>query len=64
MLTHYDKMKSIFEKIENGPAKLLCADIISVLAMCSENNSDCINYRLKGAHDPIGDWGHEYVRLV
>jgi 26S proteasome regulatory subunit N1 len=30
--------------------------------MCSENKSDCIDFRLKGMHEPIGDWGHEYVR--
>ncbi|ETN78502.1 Proteasome/cyclosome repeat protein [Necator americanus] len=40
----------------------LCADVISVLAMCSDEKSDCINFRMKGMHEPIGDWGHEYVR--
>lgn len=30
--------------------------------MCSDEPQDCINYRLKGMHEPIGDWGHEYVR--
>ncbi|VDM78866.1 unnamed protein product, partial [Strongylus vulgaris] len=40
----------------------LCADIISVLAMCSDEKSDCINFRMKGMLEPIGDWGHEYVR--
>lgn len=40
----------------------LCADIISVLAMTSDDRNDCINYRMMGKHEPIGDWGHEYVR--
>ncbi|KAE9414791.1 hypothetical protein Angca_006864, partial [Angiostrongylus cantonensis] len=40
----------------------LCADIISVLAMCSDERNDCINFRMMGMHEPIGDWGHEYVR--
>ncbi|KAI6233006.1 26S proteasome non-ATPase regulatory subunit 2 [Aphelenchoides fujianensis] len=62
MLPHYGKMKQVFEKMGEIPAKRLCADIISVLAMCSDNKSDCINFRLKGMHEPIGDWGHEYVR--
>lgn len=30
--------------------------------MCSDDKSSCINYRLKGLQEPIGDWGHEYVR--
>ncbi|KAI6202974.1 26S proteasome non-ATPase regulatory subunit 2 [Aphelenchoides besseyi] len=62
MLPHYTQMKQVFEKMGDTPAKRLCADIISVLAMCSDNKSDCINFRLKGMHEPIGDWGHEYVR--
>lgn len=40
----------------------LCADIISVLAMTSGERNDCINYRMQGMHEPIGEWGHEYVR--
>lgn len=45
--------------------KKLCADIISVLAMCSDDSSeqqDCVNYRLMGSGEDIGQWGHEYVR--
>ncbi|KAK5965801.1 26S proteasome non-ATPase regulatory subunit 2 [Trichostrongylus colubriformis] len=62
MRPHYAKMKEVFEKMQPGPTKNLCADIISVLAMCSDEKSDCINFRMKGMHEPIGDWGHEYVR--
>lgn len=30
--------------------------------MCSDEKTDCINYRLLGKREPIGEWGHEYVR--
>uniref|UniRef100_A0A915D0K5 26S proteasome non-ATPase regulatory subunit 2 n=1 Tax=Ditylenchus dipsaci TaxID=166011 RepID=A0A915D0K5_9BILA len=62
MRPHYAKMKEIFETMAEDNTKKLCADIISALAMCSDEESDCINYRLKGRREPIGDWGHEYVR--
>ncbi|TKR81649.1 hypothetical protein L596_015488 [Steinernema carpocapsae] len=55
-------MKEIFQNMAAGKAKQICADLISVLAMTSGDKGDCINFRLKGMHDPIGDWGHEYVR--
>lgn len=62
MRQHYATMKQVFEKMQPGPTKSLCADIISVLAMCADEKNDCINFRMKGMHEPIGDWGHEYVR--
>uniref|UniRef100_A0A914X4C9 26S proteasome non-ATPase regulatory subunit 2 n=1 Tax=Plectus sambesii TaxID=2011161 RepID=A0A914X4C9_9BILA len=62
MRAHYGTMKEILEKIKDKTAAKLCADIISVLAMTADEKGDCINFRLKGKHEPIGDWGHEYVR--
>ncbi|CAL2040162.1 unnamed protein product [Caenorhabditis brenneri] len=62
MRPHYVKMKEIFAAIRDTDAKKLCADIISVLAMTSDERTDTINYRILGSHEPIGDWGHEYVR--
>ncbi|CAI4221042.1 unnamed protein product [Auanema sp. JU1783] len=62
MRPHYQKMKEIFDKIAEGTPKKLCADIISVLAMCSDEKNDCINYRMKGLGESMSDWGHEYVR--
>ncbi|VDM95777.1 unnamed protein product [Thelazia callipaeda] len=59
---HYVTMKEIHKKMEEGSTKKLCADILSVLAMTSDDKNDCINYRMLGKHEPIGDWGHEYVR--
>ncbi|KAK6111696.1 Proteasome/cyclosome repeat family protein [Brugia pahangi] len=62
MRPHYATIKEIHKKMAEGPTKRLCADIISVLAMTSDSKNDCINYRMMGRHEPIGDWGHEYVR--
>ncbi|VDK77497.1 unnamed protein product [Onchocerca ochengi] len=62
MRPHYATIKEIHKKMSEGPTKKLCADIISVLAMTSDDKNDCINYRMMGKHEPIGDWGHEYVR--
>lgn len=62
MRPHYNKMKEIFTSIVAPDVKKLCADIISVLAMTSDERTDTINYRILGSHEPIGDWGHEYVR--
>ncbi|CAD6194862.1 unnamed protein product [Caenorhabditis auriculariae] len=62
MRPHYAKMKQIYEKIPSGEVKQLCADIISVLAMTSDERTDTINYRILGTNEPIGNWGHEYVR--
>jgi 26S proteasome regulatory subunit N1 len=40
------------------------ADILSVLGMSysDETIRDSIKYKLQGSNEPIGDWGHEYVR--
>ena len=62
MRPQYSRMKAIYEKLPAGPSKNLCADIISVLAMCSDEKSDCLDYRLKGTVGPIDDWGYEYIR--
>ncbi|ULT94858.1 hypothetical protein L3Y34_003948 [Caenorhabditis briggsae] len=62
MRPHYNKMKEIYTSIAAPEVKKLCADIISVLAMTSDERTDTINYRIFGSHEPIGDWGHEYVR--
>jgi 26S proteasome regulatory subunit N1 len=62
MMPHYGTMKQIYEKMHEGPAKKLCADVISALAMCSGEPGDCTKYRLGGTSEAIDDWGHEYVR--
>jgi len=64
MIPHYDKMKEIYEKIEAGPVKTQCADIISCLAMTMSEERECLQFRLKGnlTTESIELWGHEYVR--
>jgi 26S proteasome regulatory subunit N1 len=55
-------MKLIYEKIVNEELKMFCADVISVLAMTVSEGRDCLNYKLLGRQNEIGEWGHEYVR--
>ncbi|CAG0879784.1 unnamed protein product [Cyprideis torosa] len=62
MIPHYEKMKEIHDKIKDTSTQRFCADIISVLAMTIAEGRECLGYRLKGSDEPIGDWGHEYVR--
>ena len=62
MRPHYPKMKQIYEEIADETTKKSCADVISILAMCADESTDCIKYRLLGSREPIGEWGHEYVR--
>ncbi|KAF8373234.1 rpn-1 [Pristionchus pacificus] len=62
MRPHYTTMKHIHEKIADPAIQKECANLISVLAMTSDEPIDCIIYRLKGTQEPVGDWGHEYVR--
>ncbi|KAI1726403.1 26S proteasome non-ATPase regulatory subunit 2 [Ditylenchus destructor] len=61
MRPHYAKMKEIYEAMPESDTKRLSADVISALAMCADEEGDCINYRLKGKHEPIGDWGHDHL---
>lgn len=62
--SHYGRLKeahSASVKPENA-AEL--ADIISILApTCAEEGQrDTLKYRLLGSNEPIGSWGHEYLR--
>lgn len=52
--------------MEQGKSRNLCSSIVSVLAMSQEPNGefDCLRYCLKSNQTNVGDWGHEYVRLV
>uniref|UniRef100_A0A061RYU3 26S proteasome non-ATPase regulatory subunit 2 homolog n=1 Tax=Tetraselmis sp. GSL018 TaxID=582737 RepID=A0A061RYU3_9CHLO len=62
---HFESLVDLhsLEKLtgENQPR---FADILSVLAMTSakEGSRQCLYFRLKGSSEPIGAWGHEYVR--
>ena len=62
---HYKGMTEIHAGWpKSNPNSTVFADILSVLAMTSEveGSRDSLKYRLIGGSDPLGDWGHEYVR--
>jgi len=59
---HFDRLKTIYEKITDDETKRFCADVISVLAMTNTEGQETLKYRLLGSREDIGTWGHEYVR--
>jgi len=61
---HYDTIKGIYESWKQDSNKLVLADILSLLAMTfSDNNKrETLSFRLLGSAEPVGSWGHEYVR--
>ncbi|KAI9338537.1 armadillo-type protein [Obelidium mucronatum] len=60
---HFHDLKAVFEKWAAGENKAFLADIISVLAMSYDDGKrECLKYRFLGASEPVGSWGHEYVR--
>mmetsp|Transcript_3565 Transcript_3565/g.7156 ORF Transcript_3565/g.7156 Transcript_3565/m.7156 type:complete len:898 (-) Transcript_3565:103-2796(-) len=61
---HYKELKANFEIMEAEANKKLLADILSVLAMTmAENNSrESLKFKLLGSDEPLGSWGHEYIR--
>jgi 26S proteasome regulatory subunit N1 len=44
----------------------LLADILSVLAMTMADPSsrESLNFKLVGSDEPLGSWGHEYIRNI
>lgn len=68
--SHYETLKSLYEKMPTDATKNLLADIISILAMTintesRKSNGDALKYRLIGSGcESIGSWGHEYVRHI
>ncbi|KAJ3032270.1 proteasome regulatory particle base subunit [Rhizophlyctis rosea] len=61
---HYQTLKDTYELWQEGDDKRFLADILSVLSMsyAEEGARDSLRYRLLGAKEPAGSWGHEYVR--
>ncbi|XP_076353645.1 regulatory particle non-ATPase 1 [Tachypleus tridentatus] len=59
---HFGTLKEIYEKMSSEEIKRFCADIVSILAMTISEERECLKYRLLGSREPIGSWGHEYVR--
>jgi len=64
MIPHFDAMKAAYEKMNPGPVKKQCADVVSVLAMTMSEERECLKYKLLGntSTEEIELWGHEYVR--
>ncbi|XP_055904695.1 26S proteasome non-ATPase regulatory subunit 2 [Eupeodes corollae] len=63
MRPHYETMKNIYKEMPEQKSRMVCADIISVLAMTMGSGKDCLAYRfLCDPEQKIGEWGHEYVR--
>ncbi|KAL2920257.1 proteasome regulatory particle base subunit [Polyrhizophydium stewartii] len=62
--SHYPTMNEIFESWPDSDIKRSLADILSVLAMsyAEEGQRDSLKFRMLGASEPAGLWGHEYVR--
>mmetsp|Transcript_16474 Transcript_16474/g.49335 ORF Transcript_16474/g.49335 Transcript_16474/m.49335 type:complete len:898 (+) Transcript_16474:187-2880(+) len=63
---HYPGMKAIYERMSPSDNRQALADVLSVLAMNAgaEGARESLNFRLQGSKQPVGDWGHEYVRHV
>eukprot|EP00466_Bigelowiella_natans_P005987 jgi/Bigna1/92950/estExt_fgenesh1_pm.C_1110005 len=60
---HYKELKEFFESMRAGSNKKLLADILSVLAMTMGKQSrESLKYKLIGSDEPLGSWGHEYIR--
>lgn len=61
---HYDKLATFYEGLAPSENKTYLSDILSVLAMTmgKEGVRESLRYKLSGSTEPVGSWGHEYVR--
>lgn len=57
----FECLKEIRDKF-SGDVKFIFYDIISVVAMTSSSDRECLRFRLNAPTDKLGEWGHEYVR--
>ncbi|KAF8933231.1 armadillo-type protein [Dissophora ornata] len=59
----YPDMVAIHDSWPESADKKFLADILSILAMTFDDDKlDTLKYRKLGSQNPIGSWGHEYVR--
>ncbi|KAJ3324198.1 proteasome regulatory particle base subunit [Blyttiomyces sp. JEL0837] len=59
----YPDLKEVYEKWPAGENKNFLADIISVLGMSYDDGKrESLKFRFLGSSEPVGSWGHEYVR--
>lgn len=62
---NYDLFKQYQSSWETKEEKAYLADIISIVGMTVQiEEGESLKYRLQGSSDPIGSWGHEYVRFI
>ncbi len=61
---HYPALVQVYSHWAPCENRALLSDILSVLGMtyAEEGKRDCLSFRLSGSSEPIGSWGHEYVR--
>ena len=60
---HFTKLEEVYTKKGTSEAKLVLADILSVLAMAVEDTENkCLRYRLEGSNERVSSFGHPYIR--
>lgn len=61
---HWEALTAYYAAMAEGPNKPVFSLLLSCLAMtmAEEGSRDSLKYKLTGSADPIGSWGHEYVR--
>lgn len=61
---HWEDLTKFFVTMPEGANKPVLSLLLSCLAMtmAEEGSRDSLKYKLTGSDDPIGSWGHEYVR--
>ena len=61
---HWEALTAFYAAMPDGPNKPVLSLLLSCLAMtmAEEGSRDSLKYKLTGSDDPIGSWGHEYVR--
>ncbi|CEO95240.1 26S proteasome non-ATPase regulatory subunit 2 like protein [Plasmodiophora brassicae] len=62
---HYSDFQKFHQNSLSVDEKVLMADILSVVGMTlSLPDGESLKYRMYGTNEPIGSWGHEYVRFI
>jgi 26S proteasome regulatory subunit N1 len=61
---HYPKLTQFYDSLMETENKSHLSDVLSVLAMTmgKEGARESLKYKLTGSKEPVGLWGHEYVR--
>ena len=61
---HWESLVAFYSTMPDSSNKPVLSLLLSCLAMTmsEEGSRDSLKYKLTGSDDPIGSWGHEYVR--